>query len=50
MKYGLSEVTLKKILYILKQEKNIKQAILYGSRAKGTYKNGSDYRFEFSGR
>jgi uncharacterized protein len=40
--FGLKEPTIQKIQSILKQYPEIEKAILYGSRAKGTYKNGSD--------
>ena len=39
--YGLKEDELTTIREILKKY-NVKKAILYGSRAMGTYKNGSD--------
>jgi predicted nucleotidyltransferase len=42
MQYGLSEKTLTTINSILQKYPGIKQAILYGSRAKGNYRNGSD--------
>jgi len=42
MKYGLSERTLSTLNSILKQYPNIEEAVLYGSRAKGNYRNGSD--------
>jgi len=40
--FGLSDKTLAVIHRIFEQEPGIQKAILYGSRAKGTYKNGSD--------
>ncbi len=42
MKYGLSEETIEEVHKILKNYPQVKQAILYGSRARGDYKNGSD--------
>ncbi|MEW5718635.1 MAG: nucleotidyltransferase domain-containing protein [Chloroflexota bacterium] len=42
MKYGLPETTVEKICGVLARYPQVEQAILYGSRAKGTYKNGSD--------
>lgn len=42
MKYGLSDRTLEKIHGVFKQYPQIEKAILYGSRATGTYRNGSD--------
>jgi predicted nucleotidyltransferase len=42
MKYGLSNTTIQKIRTVLNCYPQVDQAILYGSRAKGNYKNGSD--------
>ena len=42
MKYGLPETAVQKICTVLSRYPQVKQAILYGSRAKGNYKNGSD--------
>ena len=42
MKYGLSDRTLQKIHGVLSHYPQVKKAILYGSRAAGTYRNGSD--------
>ncbi len=42
MRYGLSDRTLQKIYVVFKQYPQIEKAILYGSRAIGTYQNGSD--------
>ena len=42
MKYGLSERTLQKIQSVLSRYPQVEKAILYGSRAAGTYRNGSD--------
>lgn len=41
-RFGLKETTIQKICAILRRYPQVKQAILYGSRAKGNYKNGSD--------
>lgn len=40
--FGLSEQTLLSIRGILASFPSVEQAILYGSRAKGTYRAGSD--------
>ncbi len=40
--FGLPERTLTCIRTILAEHPAIERAILYGSRAKGSYKNGSD--------
>ena len=42
MKYGLSERTLATLDSIFRKYPGIKQAVLYGSRAKGNYRKGSD--------
>ncbi|OHE02628.1 MAG: hypothetical protein A2W82_05990 [Sulfurimonas sp. RIFCSPLOWO2_12_36_12] len=42
MKYGLSEEVINKINSVFAKYPQIKKVILYGSRAKGNYKNGSD--------
>jgi len=42
MKYGLPERTLNTLNSILKRYPGINEAVLYGSRAKGNYRNGSD--------
>lgn len=42
MKYGLPPSAIQKICAVLNRYPQVEQAILYGSRAKGNYKNGSD--------
>ncbi|HOJ28370.1 MAG TPA: nucleotidyltransferase domain-containing protein, partial [Spirochaetota bacterium] len=42
MKFGLSEKTIDLICSIFRQYPQIEKVIVYGSRAKGNYKNGSD--------
>jgi predicted nucleotidyltransferase len=42
MKFGLQETTIEKICSVLASHPQIEKALLYGSRAKGNYKNGSD--------
>lgn len=42
MKFGLQETTIEKICSVLVRHPQIEKALLYGSRAKGNYKNGSD--------
>jgi len=42
MKYGLSDRTLATLDSIFRKYPGIKQAILYGSRAKEKYRKGSD--------
>lgn len=42
MKYGLKGSTIEKIRRVLAHYPQVKQAVLYGSRARGNYKIGSD--------
>ena len=42
MKYGLSESTVEKICAVFSDYPAIERAVLYGSRAKGNFKPGSD--------
>ena len=42
MKYGLPQSAIQKINVALSRYPQIDKAILYGSRANGNYKNGSD--------
>lgn len=49
MKYGLSEATIQKIQQVLAKYPQVEKAVLYGSRAKGNYKNGSDIDLSLQG-
>lgn len=42
MPYGLSEDTLARIHEVLAAHAEVEQAVLYGSRAKGNFREGSD--------
>lgn len=42
MKYGLKETTIDRIKKVFSNYPEIERVILYGSRAKGNYKKGSD--------
>jgi predicted nucleotidyltransferase len=42
VKYGLPDAAITNIQAVLSRHPQVKQAILYGSRAKGTHKHGSD--------
>lgn len=50
MKYGLPEAAVQKIGAILRRYPQVEKAILYGSRAKGNHKNGSDIDLTLRGR
>ena len=40
--FGLSEDTIQKIISVFSHHPSIDDVIIYGSRAKGNYRNGSD--------
>ena len=42
MKYGLSKATVSKIQGVFARFPEVEKAIIYGSRAKGNFKTGSD--------
>ncbi|MDE0469883.1 MAG: nucleotidyltransferase domain-containing protein [Candidatus Poribacteria bacterium] len=42
MQHGLSDQTLQKIRDVFVRYPQVEEAVLYGSRARGDYKNGSD--------
>jgi uncharacterized protein len=42
MKYGLKESVIQQICGVLVRYPQVDKAVLYGSRAKGNYQNGSD--------
>jgi predicted nucleotidyltransferase len=41
-RFGLSEATIQKICTVLARYPQVEKAVLYGSRATGNYRNGSD--------
>lgn len=41
-RFGLTEATIEKIGGVLSRHPQVERAVLYGSRAKGNYKHGSD--------
>lgn len=47
--YGLNKETIDQIKSLCLHYPQIEQAILYGSRAKGTFKNGSDIDLTLKG-
>ena len=49
MKFGLKEETIEKIQNVFSKFPQIDEAILYGSRAKGNYKEGSDIDLTLKG-
>ena len=49
MRYGLSEQTIEKICSVFANHPAIDKAVLYGSRAKGNFKPGSDIDLSLHG-
>ncbi len=50
MQYGLKEETVKKINSIFANYEKVEEVVLYGSRAKGNYKSGSDVDLALKGK
>lgn len=50
MQYGLKEKTVKKINSIFANCEKVEEVVLYGSRAKGNYKSGSDVDLTIKGK
>ncbi|MBW2568477.1 MAG: nucleotidyltransferase domain-containing protein [Deltaproteobacteria bacterium] len=50
MQYGLKNETVKKINTIFVKHKEVEEVTLYGSRAKGNYKPGSDIDLTLKGK
>ncbi len=46
---GLKDGDLKNIITVLQQEAEVEEAIIFGSRAKGNYKKGSDVDIALKG-
>ncbi len=42
MKFGLNEPTIERIRAVFAKYPQVEKVVLYGSRAKGNYRNGSD--------
>lgn len=50
LRFGLKEPAIQKICNVLSRYPLVQKATLYGSRAKGNYKNGSDIDLTLHGR
>jgi predicted nucleotidyltransferase len=50
MDFGLRQQDLKEIVAILQKFSAVEEAIIFGSRAKGTYRKGSDIDIAVKGR
>ena len=46
---GLREDDLQNIIAVLQQHKEVEEAVIFGSRAKGNFKNGSDVNIALKG-
>lgn len=49
MKYGLKDSYLQNIVHTLQEYKEIKEAFIFGSRAKGNYQDSSDIDIALKG-
>ncbi len=49
MQYGLTQEIIEKISNVYARFPEVEKVVLYGSRAKGNYKNGSDIDFTLYG-
>lgn len=49
MKFGLSRVTIDKINSVFIKHPEVEEVIIYGSRAKGNYREGSDIDLTMKG-
>ncbi|MBN1930728.1 MAG: nucleotidyltransferase domain-containing protein [Desulfobacterales bacterium] len=50
MQYGLKQITIEKICWIFSKYEQVEEVILYGSRAKGNYRPGSDVDLTLKGK
>ena len=49
MLYGLKKITIESINKVFSNYSEVEQVVVYGSRAMGNYKNGSDIDLTFKG-
>ena len=49
MQFGLKQTTIDKINSVFEKNPEVEQVIIYGSRAKGNYRNGSDIDITLKG-
>lgn len=49
MKFGLPDRAIERLVEVLSQSESIERTVLFGSRAKGTYREGSDIDLCLSG-
>ena len=50
MSFGLPEALIEKITNILQNHSEVEEALIYGSRAKGNYREGSDIDMVLKGK
>jgi predicted nucleotidyltransferase len=50
MRFGLKIEVIEQIQTVLRKYKQVEKAILYGSRAKGNFRNGSDIDLTLAGK
>lgn len=50
MKFGLNEETILKINSVFKRYPEVEEVVIYGSRAKGNYREGSDIDITLKGK
>lgn len=50
MQFGLQQTTIDKINSIFEKNPEVEQVIIYGSRAKGNFRNGSDIDITLKGK
>jgi predicted nucleotidyltransferase len=48
--FGLRKSDIQNIISVLQSEKTVEEAIIFGSRAKGNYKEGSDVDIALKGK
>jgi len=49
MRFGLSEEVIKKLQQVFETEPEVQKALIFGSRAKGNYREGSDIDIAIKG-
>ena len=49
MNFGLNEITINKINSVFENYPEIEEVVIYGSRAKGNFRNGSDIDLTLKG-
>lgn len=50
MKFGLSDTVIKQLQDVFRRYTNIENVLIFGSRSKGSYREGSDIDFAVIGK